>query len=294
VSSEPRRDEPLVRIVAVIWKQSDSEIDRFITAMFALEWPNLRMVLVNNDVNRKLKIQDDRVDIVSANENLGWTGRDCDFVLFMNTDVVVLSPRLVRALVAAFDTDERVALASPAIALWPRTDRIWYRGGECYRPFWLTRHPGIGKPWPKVTGRVLDTGAVVGCCLLADAMVFSQIGGFDERLFMYLDDPELSIRAQLAGLRTVLVDEILLAHEKPGRRLSALECFYFSRNSLILASNYEGGIGKLLAIIAQIGALVVFSWRAENNEARLAGLRGLRVGIRYMFRHEQIEMDVGT
>src|ERR1700688_1212024 len=44
-----------------------------------------------------------------------------------------------------------------------------------------------------------DTPWASGCCLLVPARIFDSIGGFDENIFLYFEDVDLSWRARAAG-----------------------------------------------------------------------------------------------
>ena len=65
--------------------------------------------------------------------------------------------------------------------------------------------------WKRDTVR--EVGVITGCFLLVHRSVWQQLGGFDERYFMYGEDIDLSLRARAAGLCPVIYPEARLIHE---------------------------------------------------------------------------------
>jgi N-acetylglucosaminyl-diphospho-decaprenol L-rhamnosyltransferase len=65
--------------------------------------------------------------------------------------------------------------------------------------------------WQRDTVR--EVGIVTGCLLLAPRAVWAELGGFDERFFMYGEDADLSLRAARAGYRPVITPDAVITHE---------------------------------------------------------------------------------
>jgi GT2 family glycosyltransferase len=60
---------------------------------------------------------------------------------------------------------------------------------------------------------VRDVGVITGCFLLAPASIWEELGGFDERYFMYGEDVDLAMRARAAGYRLTICPDAKLVHE---------------------------------------------------------------------------------
>jgi len=291
-------DVPRVGVVLVSWEQSEDDLRFFFAQLEKLTWSSRKTWLVNNKPGRDLSTFSELSQIVDSPSNLGWTGGanlgakaalddGCTHVLFMNTDVKLLHDDLVQSLLYPFEREARCGLASPGIVLWPNEHLIWYRGGRCRRPFWVPRHPGIGRPWKAPNHRMQPTDIVVGCCVLVSADVLRDTGGFDEQLFMYFDDPDLSVRAREAGYQCFLVDEPLMAHAKTGRSLSPLEAFYFGRNAIIVATKHEAGLRRAVALGTQLAVMPGNLWRADSTRSRKEFVRGTIEGLRMWRRVER-------
>jgi GT2 family glycosyltransferase len=65
--------------------------------------------------------------------------------------------------------------------------------------------------WPRNTVR--EVGVITGCFLLINHVAWEQLGGFDERYFMYGEDVDLALRARAAGHRPVICPTARLVHE---------------------------------------------------------------------------------
>jgi GT2 family glycosyltransferase len=65
--------------------------------------------------------------------------------------------------------------------------------------------------WQRDTVR--EVGVITGCFLLSPLEVWNQLGGLDERYFMYGEDADLAMRAHHAGYRPVICPDAKLIHE---------------------------------------------------------------------------------
>jgi GT2 family glycosyltransferase len=63
---------------------------------------------------------------------------------------------------------------------------------------------------------VADTAAVPGCAMMVRRAAWEQLGGFDERFFLYWEDTELCWRAWLLGWRVLEDLEARVYHERGG------------------------------------------------------------------------------
>lgn len=163
----------------------------------------------------------------AAGVNLGVKHSSAEFVLLLNPDTVILEN--------AVDVIVDFARKNPGHGLY---------GGRTLRPdgslepsscwgrptlwsmtlfaFGLTTlaprnrwlDPESLGNWQRDTVR--EVGVITGCFLLAPTDVWNQLGGLDERYFMYGEDADLAMRAWSAGYRPVICPDAKLVHEVGG------------------------------------------------------------------------------
>ncbi|WP_193210592.1 glycosyltransferase family 2 protein [Luteolibacter marinus] len=160
----------------------------------------------------------------AAGVNLGVKHADAEFVLLLNPDTVILD--------SAVDVVVDFARRNPGHGLY---------GGRTLRPdgslepsscwglptlwsmtlfaFGLTTlaprnrwlDPESLGSWQRDTVR--EVGVITGCFLLSPLKVWSELGGLDERFFMYGEDADLAMRAHRAGYKPVICPDARLVHE---------------------------------------------------------------------------------
>jgi N-acetylglucosaminyl-diphospho-decaprenol L-rhamnosyltransferase len=79
------------------------------------------------------------------------------------------------------------------------------------------------KQFPEEHPKDYDTKSGVtawcsGACLLLPAKTVEAIGGFDEQMFLYMEDIDLSWRARIAGFETRIAPRALFMHDVIGRQ----------------------------------------------------------------------------
>lgn len=280
-----------IAVALVVYRQSNSEICRTLNLLSTLDGGPYPVYIVVNEEHRVLHFHNSHVRVLLPGFNLGFCGgvnlaaREAvadgvTHLLLLNFDIHNLEPKVATRLSDAMRANNDCAYVSPAIMLWPEVNQVWYRGGVIVRPFWLTRHPGIGSAWSGLSGGVRRTGYFTGCCALMELDAFCSVDGFDEQLFMYYDEADLATRtAQKIGKYSYLLDEPLLAHEKPGRGFNANEAFYHARNSRVLLHRNERGFRLLVGRLGLTLSTPLQLCRCATPEIRAAYRRGRRVSI---------------
>lgn len=286
---------PLVACIVVVYRQTDAEVQDFLRQLDNLSYQPRLTVLVNNDPARSLQhlmppLVSPHFQIVSTASNGGWTAgvnagataaldSGACYLLFLNTDISIRSARLIQELLAPFSNDPRCGLVSPTICYQARPDRVWYRGATLGTLAWVPRHRGMGRRWRPPEQAWRPTGLVCGCCCCVSASVWVGLGGADTRLFMYFDDADLSLRASRQGWSSILVDQPLILHDKIGRRLSAVQAYYFGRNPFLLMRKHGSVAQCVTGFLAQVLASPYYLARCDGSEARRRYLVGFRDGV---------------
>ena len=162
-----------------------------------------------------------RVRVVRAGANLGYgaginrgvAGAGAGHVLVCNPDLL-LDEGCIRALLARLDAEPDLGIVGPRLR---NPDGSTYVSG---RPFPSVRdalgHAFVGLVWSRNPwsrrylqtswdrGDAADVDWASGALLLVRRSAFDQLGGFDERFFMFMEDVDLCWRARQSGWRVAL------------------------------------------------------------------------------------------
>jgi hypothetical protein len=124
-------------------------------------------------------------------------------------------------------------------------------------------------------------GACGGAAVFRRAML-ADVGGLDDRIFLYLDDVDVAWRARMAGWRTLYVPDAVVWHHHSAttRHGSDFKYFHVGRNRVRLLARNAGSRHLLRhgpAIVAHELAYVLYAAIADRS---LAPLRGRVAGLR--------------
>jgi N-acetylglucosaminyl-diphospho-decaprenol L-rhamnosyltransferase len=130
----------------------------------------------------------------------------------------------------------------------------------------------LGK-WNRDTVR--EVGMVTGCLLLIGRERWMELGGFDERFFMYGEDADLAYRARARGLRPVVVPTAVATHKVgASSRVRADKLILLLRGKTTLLRKHwrrgprEVGLALIwlgVAVRASLGSLWRPAWRARST-----------------------------
>jgi GT2 family glycosyltransferase/glycosyltransferase involved in cell wall biosynthesis len=235
----------VVSVVIVNFRGAPDTITA-VESLRELDWPRdrLEIVVVDNasgdDSVRQLKAGLPDVVLVESRDNLGFAG-GCnlgvasstgEFVAFLNSDAKP-DPQWVEQAVAAFD-DPGVGAVASRVVDWTGT-RVDYIGAALSW-FGMGYKPHVGFPVrPDRGDEPADVLFGTGSAMFMRRSVFDELGGFDERYFMFFEDVDLGWRLNLAGHRFRYVPSSLAYHRHHGAvdKFGAYqETFYLERNAL--------------------------------------------------------------
>lgn len=137
-----------------------------------------------------------------------------DWILFCNPDAV-LPPGSVRRLLDAAKSWPRPAVVAPALvnldgSPQPMVERT-YRLGRVLAG--MARIGGANRAQPVAeNGEPYAADWVHAAVLLVPAKLAQELGGFDERYFLYAEDMDFCLRARRAGADIVVVPEVRVPH----------------------------------------------------------------------------------
>jgi GT2 family glycosyltransferase len=187
--------------------------------------------------------------------NLGASFAQGLYIAFLNPDILV-EPGWLEALSRVLDADPGVAMATARILLQDRPDTINTCGNDVHISG-LTLCRGMGQPC-QAFDTPSEVAAVSGAAFMIRRELFNQLGGFDARYFLYMEDTDLSLRARLAGWRILYVPEAMVYHNYK-LCFESPKIYYQERNRyLTLLKIYH--VRTLLVLLPTLLLAEVITW----------------------------------
>ena len=211
-----------------------------------------------------------RVHIVEPGRNLGFGAGanrgvaalgEAELVLVANPDVI-LHDGALGVLAHALEANPTWGIAGPTILNEAGTKYPSMR--QFPNVFDAVGHAMLGRVWPKnpFTRRYRETDPepdgttdwVSGSCLILRRSLFEELGGFDERYFMFAEDMDLCWRAKLAGHQVGTAPDAVVTHvEGVSRRVAPYRMqVAHHRSALRFAVRTTSGPARLLLPLAAV------------------------------------------
>ncbi len=223
-------------------KSTAKYLPYFLPSLKAQTYKNYKILAVDNteikdnDNSRFLKSHFPEIELLWAGENLGFgkafnrmirqaVNDGVEFFLALNPDMI-FEPNFLEKIVAAVSQDRKIGAVAPKILRWDyesnkKTDKIDSLGlGVTKEHRFFDLHQGetdeAGLGLDEIFG---FTGAAVLLNLKALAAVAYRPAGlpreyFDELMFMYKEDCDLSYRLRLAGWKIVFAPQAVAYHNR--------------------------------------------------------------------------------
>jgi GT2 family glycosyltransferase len=174
--------------------------------------------------------------------------------------------------------------------LHDRRDHL-HSAGDLMGTDGVPRNRGV---WQRDTGQYDHITKIFGGCgggVAYRRQAWSECQGFDERLFMYLEDVDLAWRLQLRGWSSVFAPDARLYHRLSATGGGTLASYYTGRNTIwVLAKNMPGPLirrhfGEIVGAQWRVASDAARAWRGAAARARargqLAGILGLPKVLRW-------------
>src|SRR5450432_547196 len=189
--------------------------------------------------------------------NQGWRASTAPYLATLNDDAVA-HPGWLDAMLRALENRPDVGMCASQVRFFgePRLDSA----GMLIAGDGSSKQRGFGRP-PEDFPVAEETLFPSGSAALYRRALLEELGGFDDRFFLYCEDTDLGLRARWAGWKCLYVPSAVVEHHysHSAGRASGLKAYYVERNRLfVLAKNFPGRM--LLA--APFVALARYLWHA--------------------------------
>jgi GT2 family glycosyltransferase len=282
---------PLLSVIIPHYNGVDF-ISACLRALAHQSYPHLETIVVDNgSIDESVELiqrEFPNVSLIELGRNLGLTvaiNRGIsvatgEIIVALNNDTEV-SPAWAQALVDTLETYPDAGIVASKMLLFDERDRL-HSAGDGFGTDGIPINRGV---WQRDDGQFDGDTYIFGGCGGAVAYrreMLTDIGLFDEELFMYLEDVDLNWRAQLAGYRAVFAPRAVVYHHLSATGGGGVASYYTGRNTiLVLVKDLPSPVFRrywLKIIGAQI-KISVDALRAWRGEAARARLRGQLAGV---------------
>jgi|GEM_PF-323836 len=192
--------------------------------------------------------------IIETGRNLGFGANNvgiaramqsgADYVLLLNNDTSV-DPECFGRLIQVAERNPEAGILSPRICYYSEPDLIWYDGGVLKKVngFWKHGHINENCSVSAVSSETRTVDYICGCAMLIRRNVIEDIGGLNDRFFMYWEDGEFSLRAKNAGFGLLHVPSAIVLHKvsrSSGGSESPDVLYYMERNRFFFSAKSTG------------------------------------------------------
>lgn len=225
------------------------------------------------------------VGLVASTENLGFTrannvglercrGR---YIMLLNPDTEV-SPDALSALVDYMDQSPDAGIAGPKIfdsdgdvqpsrRRFPTYATAFLESTVLQQ--WFPRNRVLARyyMWDRADDAVQDVDWLEGACLLVRSEAVEQVGGLDERFFMYSEELDWCQRIKEAGWRVVYVPTARIVHHggKSSEQVAASKHVHFQRSKI---AYYTKRFGNRKGTVLRWFLLAMYAWMLGVEAAK--------------------------
>ncbi len=282
-----------VGIVTVSYNSSD-QVRTFLPGAVASLRTPAHVVVADNDsadigetqrLAKKCGAQVVRLDRnagygAAANAGVAALPAACTAVLISNPDVT-LSTETVSRLRDALFSDPAIGIVGPRIL---NADGGTYPSARAIPSIRTgAGHALFSRVWPRNpwTRRYhsdafrseanTDAGWLSGACLMLRRSTFEELGGFNERYFMYFEDVDLGYRAGQRGLRNVYVPGAVVTHvggETTRVNKRTMLAAHHDSAKKFIATKYAGPAWAPVRVVLRIGLTLRLWAEARGSVTR--------------------------
>lgn len=282
-----------VFIVVLNWNQPELTIEciNSIKKLKVNKENKLKIIVVDNgstdDSLTKLR-KIPNIEVMETGSNLGFAAgnnfgikyaidKNADYVMVLNNDTIVDSD-LMANLLNAIQQNKKIGIVSPKIYFakgyefhkekYSKSQLgkvIWYAGGKIDWKNVYGSNIGVDEVDKGQFEKIKEIDFATGACFLARSEALKEVGLFDEKYFMYMEDMDLSERIKNKGYKIVFEPTAKLWHKvaQSSGIGSDLNDYFISKNRLLFGFKYAS-LRTKLALLRESIKLFIFGrhWQA--------------------------------
>ena len=247
---------PTLSVILVNYRGAEDTLTCLRALRADLDYPadRLQVICVDNasgDGSAEKIRAVDGVELIEAPDNLGFAG-GCNLgvqhargtvLAFLNNDARP-DPQWARAAVRVLTEQPDVAAVASKVLDWDGTHIDFVDAGLTWFGMGYKRHAGLPDDGSHDDPR--DVLFATGAAMFVRAGVYRELGGFDERYFMFYEDVDLGWRLNLRGWR-VRYEPTSLAYHRHHASMSEVDTKDQSRELYLLERNALASLYKNLS-----------------------------------------------
>ncbi len=248
-----------------------------------LEEKELEIIIVDNastdgsaEAISNFKFQISNFKLIVNEKNLGFA-KGCNigarassgqYILFLNSDTEILDKGFL-SMIEFLKKNPKIVILGGKIH--NADNSIQPSAGKFYNLFNLVlvllgmERIGFVRSSPT---KVQKVDWVSGACMMVRGDIFRKLAGFDEKLFMYMEDMEICYRAKKLGFSTYFYPDLNLRHKSWGSSSRTFAIINIYRGILHFyskhRSSFEYMIAKIL-LIAKAEILILIGFLTFNK-----------------------------
>ncbi len=259
---------PLVYIIILNYNGAGLTLE-CVESFKRINYKNYKIVVIdNNSSDDSYKILLEKLNnyencvFIKLEDNLGYAGGNnigidmaikakAEYILIANNDIIV-AENFLNLLVNSLNEEKNLAAVTPKVFYY--NTNIINSFGSYKNAFGKIKNIGIGMLDSERFESDLYVKFLMGCCILFRANILSEIGGFDERYFMYLEESDLFERIN-KEYKLKVISKSKVWHKEFGSskssngKINYFSTYYLRRNSLLYIDKHYGIKGIISKIM---------------------------------------------
>ena len=292
----PAAAGPAWQFVVLNWNGRDDTLS-CLDSLQALDEGDVAVICVDNGSTdgsvQAIRAAFPQVELIEAGANLGYAGGNnlgmrralehgAEWVVLVNNDATV-APDVIGGFAAAARARPDAGLLAGTVLFADRADVIWFAGQRVNLGLGYSGRPrGYGQPLTAEFEQVVDTGRGVGALMAISRAALEQVGLFDEGLFAYVEDVDLSIRIRRAGLAVVVAPRARAWHRvsaSTGGEAASTHTLYYGVRNMIVVTERHRPLGWWGTAARRTVIIGTFAAHAATRADRRAALAAVAAGV---------------